>query len=64
MFKVFMQGDKKYVTMHFYKKLFQSRLWHNGFLLVFTLIGYHNPDKSMRFDEGECLCKQKKKLVF
>lgn len=50
-FKVFMQGDKKYVTMRFYKKLFQSRLWHNGFLLVFTLIGYHNLDKSMRFDE-------------
>lgn len=46
-----MQGDKKYATMRFPKKLFQSRLWHNGFLLVFTLIGYHNSDKGMRFDE-------------
>lgn len=27
MFKVFMQGDKKYVTVRIFRKLFQSHLW-------------------------------------
>ena len=37
MFKVFTQGDRKYVTFCIFKKLFRSRLWFYAHLWLLAL---------------------------
>lgn len=42
MFKIMQQGDKKYVTIRIFRKLFQSRLWFHGKILMFTFLFMHS----------------------